>query len=97
LRVLFCFLRNLFKGRIRIRIKKFNVTRIIVIVIYGGSWFSLRLGLLSIGLQGYFFDFFYVLFSTLLICRPSDSTVSEDARIEPGILATSPSTLFNLF
>jgi hypothetical protein len=29
---------------------------------------------------------FYVLYATLLICRPSDSTVLEDAGIEPGLL-----------
>jgi hypothetical protein len=33
--------------------------------------------------------FFYVLYSTLLHMRPSDSTVTEDAGIEPRTVATS--------
>jgi hypothetical protein len=35
------------------------------------------------------FWIFYVLYSTLLHLRPSDSTVSEDAGIEPRTVATS--------
>jgi hypothetical protein len=39
--------------------------------------------------KGDFFDFFffYVRYSTLLICRPSDFSVSEDAGIEPRTVA----------
>jgi hypothetical protein len=41
-------------------------------------------------LTGGFSDFFmYVLSSTCFICRPSDSTVSEDAGIEPRTVSTS--------
>jgi hypothetical protein len=41
-------------------------------------------------LTGGFSDFFmYVLSSTCFICRPSDSTVSEDAGIEPMTFSTS--------
>ncbi len=34
-------------------------------------------------------DFYFYFFSNLFICRPSDSTVSEDAGIEPRTVATS--------
>ncbi len=42
------------------------------------------------GILGFFV--FYAHYSTLLICRPSDSTVSEDAGIEPRTVATSALT-----
>jgi hypothetical protein len=36
-----------------------------------------------------FLDFFITLVNTVFICRPSDSTVSEDAWIEPRTVATT--------
>jgi hypothetical protein len=42
-------------------------------------------------LKGGFFGFFLFMYDIqhCFICRPSDSTVSEDARIEPGTVATT--------
>jgi hypothetical protein len=39
-------------------------------------------------LHGIFFDYFYVLYTTLLHLPPSDFTVSEDAGIETRTIAT---------
>ncbi len=41
-------------------------------------------------LKGDFFDFLLLMYviQHYIICRPSDSTVSEDARIVPRIVAT---------
>jgi hypothetical protein len=45
--------------------------------------------------QGDFFDFFFSMYyiQHCFICRPSDSTVSEDAGIEPRTVATSALTV----
>jgi hypothetical protein len=41
--------------------------------------------------RGFFFLFFFMYDSQhCFICHPSDSTVSEDARIEPRTIATTP-------
>jgi hypothetical protein len=44
-------------------------------------------------LQGDFLHFFTYFIEHELIYRPSASTLSEDARIEPGTVATSPSAV----
>jgi hypothetical protein len=37
---------------------------------------------------GFFFFFIHTIFSTVFICRPSDSTVPTDVGIEPRTVAT---------
>ncbi len=54
------------------------------------SLFAWFLAFIILNLTGGFFGFFYMYcIQHCFICRPSDSTVSEDAGIEPRTVATS--------
>jgi hypothetical protein len=59
----------------------------------GGGGGVAIVGLASFTFKGGFLDFSFTCTIHCFICRPSDSTVSEDAGIEPRTVATTALTI----